>query len=150
MILGKSVKTKQEALKLMATTEEVLESVFEFIKTTRKKLEIIQNLQTHYTQLVHDNEVLASRMEPDQLCRSRTHLACRSTSLQTMSHLVCRYQMILMRDYMKAREYLGIPMSQEAWTAFSDQAEEASNNIQKIEEYLEHIVPSLFLGRRAE
>lgn len=137
--------------------------VFEFIKVTTRKLQIAKNLQRHYTELLHDTEVVVSRMESDELGGKNkcnwTSIACRASSYQTAYHLIYRYQVALMRDLLRARESLGLPLSQEAWVEFMNQymsmREDApnihdlflyTNNMEEIEETAE-VLPLQCLWR---
>ena len=106
--------------KILCATLADRRRVNDFIKKANMKLALSQRLQEHCTQLLYDTEVKLSRMEPDKFGANYTSLACRATNYQTASHLIYRYQLVLMRDMVRAKERLGLSMGQGALTDLAD------------------------------
>lgn len=159
-------KTFYDETSSSPATVEDRTRVVEFIKATTRKLQIAKNLQRHYTELLYDIEVLVDRLESDELGGKNnyhwTSLSFRASSYQTAYHLIYRYQIVLMRDLLRARESLGLPLSQEAWMEFMNQTmslrEDApnihelflyTNNMEEVEETAE-VVPLQCLWRSSD
>ena len=132
-------------------TMEDKRRTIEFIKATTRKLQIAKNLQIHYTELLYDNEVVVDRLGSDEFGGNNNYhwmsLALRASTYQTAYHLIYRYQILLMRDLLRARESLGLTLSHEARMEFMNQTmslrEDApnihelflyTNNMEEVEE----------------
>ena len=109
--------------KILCPTLADKRRVSDFIKKANMKLALTERLQEHCTQLLTDTEVKLSRMEPDEFGANYTSLASRATNYQTVSHLIYRYQLVLMRDLVRAKKRLGLSMGQGALTDLAERFE---------------------------